>query len=272
MFSCITISTGNDIACILVFRPGSSLCYNRFSLRAGIRDNLFGLFSSLGKDVFDRLGISNISSRFFRSDSNGFGYNCFNCLGFGYIIKSRSWEQAGPFTYFGDRLFPLNGHDMNASHPFDFLDLVDNIDTDVNSFLLFVSGTLHPLNDFIGHVHPRNEFLHVSCHAKRFRRGNSGQDIGFLLKPHITAHLHEFCKFIYIVYDLGLDKIGAGSDFLAQSNSTELKGIGKRIGRGTKKKFGRLSFYFFTALKLFRIPHISNHAEHLDGIHIKNAF
>ncbi len=272
MFSCITLSTGNDIAFILFYRPGCSLCFNRLGLGTGGSNYLLGLFSGLGKHIIGRLRISGIDRLFSRSNGNSLSDNGLGGGGFVYRINSRPGQQTGFFAYLGDGLFPFNGHDMDTGNTLDLLDLIYNVDTDIDAFLLFIGGTFHPVNDLIGHVHTRNEFFHVAGHAQRLRRGNTGQDIDFFIQPHITAHLHESGKFFYVVDDLCLDEIGPGSNLFAQTNSTKFKRIGKGVGGSPKKKLGCGTFYLFTTLKFFRIPHVPNHAEHLDGIHIKDTF
>ena len=272
MFSCITLSTGNDIAFILFNKPGCSLFFNRLGLGTGGGNYLPGLFSGLGKHVIDRLRINGISRLFSRSNGNSLGDNGFSGGGFVYRIKGRPGQQTGFFAYLGDGLFPLNGHDMDTGNTLDLLDLIYNVDTYIDAFLLFIDRTFHPVNDFIGHVHARNEFFHIAGHPQRFRRGDTGQDMDFFIQPHITAHFHEFGKFFYVVDDLCLNEIGPGSNLFAQTDSTKFKGIGKRVGGSSKEKFGCGTFYLFSTLKFFRIPHVSNHTEHLDGIHIKDTF
>ena len=161
---------------------------------------------------------------------------------------------------------------MDTGNPVNLPDLVDNIHTDVNPFLLFVPGAFHPVNDLIGHIHARNKLFHVSGHAKRFGRSDTGKNGNLFIKAHITAHLHEPGEFLNIVNNLGLDKISAGMYLFSQAHSPEFKGIGKGIGGGAKKKLWRLTLNLLTTLKFLLIPHGLDHAKQLDGIHIKHAF
>ena len=165
MFSCITFSTGNDIAFILFYRAGYGLCFNRLGLGTGGSNYLLGLFSGLGKHILDRFCICSLSSFFSRSNRNSLSDSCFGGNRFVDGIKGRSGQKTGFFAYLGDRLLPFNGHDMDTGNALDLLDLVYNIDTDIDPFLLFVGGTFHPVNDLVGHIHTRNEFFHVPGHA-----------------------------------------------------------------------------------------------------------
>ena len=178
MLSCIISS------CNSCFYSSSFSCCNRLgagsngvSLCAGSGNNFFSLGLCLVHHCIGSGGVN--SSLRLCSDLNGLCSlrNCFcNSSGF-VIIKGGAWQQTCALTDLSYRFFPLNGHDMDTSHAFYLFYLVDNINADIDSFLLLVLSTLHPVDDLIGHVHTRHEFFHVARHAQRLGRGNTGKDI-----------------------------------------------------------------------------------------------
>ena len=278
MFSCIYSNYGSSF----------SRCCNRlgagryrFSLCAGIGNNLFSLSPGLVNQLFGGSSIRYRSSsiRYRRNlslcpDHNGLiGFSCFfqrynRC---GDIIKGWPRQQTCTLADLRYRIFPLNSHDMNTGHALDLFNLVDDINTDIDTFLRFILCSPHPVYDLIGHVHARYKFFHIVGHANGFGRGNTGKNICFFRQTQIPGHFHEFCKFLDVVDNLGLDEISAVGNLLAHAHGTELKGIGKRIGCSTKEQLGRLTLDLFSALEFLGIPHVPNHTEHLDGIHVKDT-
>ena len=161
---------------------------------------------------------------------------------------------------------------MNTGNTFNFTYLVDNIHTDVDALIFLVLGIFHAIEDIIRHIHSRNELLHIPGHSKRSWRGNAGENIDLFIETEISDHAHEFRKLLYIIYDLGLNKVSAVGHLLPHPGSPELKWPGKRICRSAQKKTGFMLFYRFSALKLFVIAHGLDHPKELDGVHVKNAF
>ena len=160
---------------------------------------------------------------------------------------------------------------MDTGHSLDLFDLVNDINTDVNTLFLLILRSLHALDDIICHIHAWNKFLHISSHTKGLWWCHTGQNIDLIVKPQVANHLHELGKFLYIVDNLSLDKISTGRDLLAQTYSTILKGIGKGVRCSTQKelRFGLLDG--LPALKALLVAHLTHHAQHLNGVHVKDA-
>ena len=274
MFSCIvTLGSGSQTAgCFFFGARGDCFIPDGLGLGLGSLHDPAGLFPGLGEDIFmgpgfDFRGLCSPSG-----DRDLFpdlvSMNKILVLG---LAKDGTGQQAGPFTNLGHGLFPFNSHDMDTGHTFDLLDLVDDVHTDVNALFLLVRGIFHAVDHLVGHIHTRHELFHVTCHPQRLGRGDTGQDMGLFVETEITAHLHETGEFFHVVYDLGLDEVGPGGDFLSQPYRSELEGIGKWVGRAAKEETGFTALDLFTALKPFSIPHLPNHAQELDGIHIKDT-
>ena len=57
------------------------------------------------------------------------------------VVELRPFGKLGPLDDFRHGAFPFDGHDMDAGHPFDLTDLVDDVDADVDSLFFLVLGT-----------------------------------------------------------------------------------------------------------------------------------
>ncbi len=84
---------------------------------------------------------------------------------------------------FGDKLFLAVGHDMNAGHAFDFLDLIDDVDADPFAFGLLVLGTFQPLDNGVGNMHARYVRAHPFGRPRRSQRADTAHDETFLVEP-----------------------------------------------------------------------------------------
>ena len=251
-------------------------CFSQLSCTCGLSRQTFGLGLSRGnngRSLFSCLGQNRICI-------DGADLNLFTNLTRGFHRSRRGLfshdrgpgQQFGPAQDLGDGTLPLDGHDMNTGDALDFLDLVDNINADIDSLFLLVFCSLHALDDLIGHIHARDKFLHITCHPQRFGGSDTGQNIDLLVKTKVTDHCHEAGKLFYIVDNLGLNKIGPGRHLLAQTHGPVLKGIGKRVGGSPEEKPGLGLLDGLTALKDLLVTHPADHTQHLDGIHVKNAF
>ena len=225
MFSCVIGNNGNS------FSWSGGLHRGRF--RGGPAGNQFRLFTGSGNDLL-RL-CPGLGKHIVRIATNHDGLrSCDRLLNLFLFIKSRTGQQAGTLNYFRHGIFPADGHDMNAGHALYFFDLVDDINADIDTLLLFILGPFHPLDDLVGHVHAGDEFFHVPGHAEGLGGRDSGKDRALFMEAEVPDHLHEPGKLVNVVNNLGLDKIGAVGDLLAEPYGPELKGMGKGIGGRTK--------------------------------------
>jgi hypothetical protein len=88
-------------------------------------------------------------------------------------------EGVGACDDLADALFHTVGHDVDAADAFDLSYLLNQINTQINAFLLLIFGAGEALDDVIGMCTPAT-FLRI--HSAAFRRGegpDTGQYIGF---------------------------------------------------------------------------------------------
>ena len=279
MFSCIICSNGNSLFRCGLHRARPGRCgagLQGLGLFPGRGNDLLCLHPGPGKDLFagtGRLGRGLGSLRLFTVHGYGLGLCRLGGLGLGLfrLGKDGPGQQACPFADLGYGLFPLDGHDMHTGDTLDLLDLVDDVHTDVDALFLLVAGPLHPLDHLVGDIHARDKLFHVARHAQGLRRRDTGQDVGLFMEAEVPAHLHEAGEFLHVVDDLGLDKVSAVLDLLAKAYRAELKGIGKGVGGGAEKQFRRLSLDLLAALELPVVAHVPDHAQQLDGVHVKDT-
>ena len=160
------------LSCVIIFNSCSShscrCSYSTYSLSLCFccGNNLLSLYFSFSKQF---ISISRDISSPFRN------YNCFinsfsRCR---FVLKDWTCIKVCSLDYLGNSLFPLNSHNVHTGDTFNLSALVNYVNTDVDTFLLLVSGTLHPLNDVIRYFNSRHKFLHIPGHSYRFRRSNT---------------------------------------------------------------------------------------------------
>ena len=160
---------------------------------------------------------------------------------------------------------------MNAGYAWNLLHLLYDIHADVDPLFLLVVSSSKAIYDLVCNIHAGHELFHVAGHAKRLWRSNTCQDIAVLIYSQVPYHLHELLELLYIIYDLGLDKVGTCLHLLPKARSPELKGIGKGICSAAKEEPWLCGLYLLTALELPVIPHALYHGEQLYGVHVENT-
>ena len=169
-------------------------------------------------------------------------------------------------------MFPLDGHQVNAGHPFHLFEFFNLLAGDLDPLIRHFSlaRTLEAFDEFIRDIHTRNVGFHVSGHTHALHGGYSGKNGDLFRQPHVVCLFDPFFKAIHVVDTLGLDKIDTGIDLFCQSEDPPLKGIGKRVGCGADKNLRR-RVDVAAREKLCLIPHLFDHADQLNGIDIKHS-
>ena len=109
-------------------------------------------------------------------------------------------------------------------------------------------------------------------------RGNTRQDFAFFVEAHGSDLLHPFFEAVHVVDALCLNEVGAGVDFLFETDDAELEGVCKGVCGGADEHSWLFYFSFLRVFDLvsgckdFFIPHVFDHLNQLYRIEVEDVF
>ena len=106
---------------------------------------------------------------------------------------------------------------MHAAHTFDFADLLNQIDAQIDAFLFLILSPSQAFDHLVGDMHARHVFANPLGGLGGSKRADAGQYISFFEQAHVAHLCHKGFHALHVEAVLGLNELGACGDLFRHS-------------------------------------------------------